>query len=486
MHLSDISAVQSRPRVWLAVVAAAAALLVVSPMLVGVADADHVSCGDVITESTTLTHDVGPCFNSNGLILRGEGVTLDLGGHRVFAASPNGPLENVGIRIGRSSGVTVQNGTVEGFDAGVEIVGGSGNTVQNVHAVNNINDMTEPWRFESRQAPSEQPDVVEGNVSEMQWRMEMLCFYGDGITTTDSDNNVIRHNTVVGNGPYGGITLVGDSDGNRVETNQVHDNNISNWNTRADGSQGSALCGATLPGAPGMQRGRQTQAMGIRLEGPGADENTIEGNQVTDGALAGISIHSYVCTPAEGDPFGPQNPNEHNLITKNRVSSTGDERRVTADGFESTEQDDFADGISSMAQGPIGRVTCTSHNNTITDNTSMDNDRHGVSLHRTVEATEVSGNVANRNGGSGILVAEEAMNNTLHRNRGHQNAEFDGFDGNADCDNNDWMANRFKTVNQPCVAAGGTGWVGGPGKSGQAPGHTGDAGAANRGRPDSE
>lgn len=470
------------PRSLSLIVAAAAALLMVTTVLGGSASADHIDCGTIITEDTTLTHDVGPCFNSDGLIVRGDDITLDLGGHTVFAASPNGPLENVGVRLGRVSGVTVQNGTVEGFDAGVFIAFGGNNTVQRITALNNINDMEEPWRFQSGQAPANQPDVVEGNVTAEQWGQEMLCFFGDGITTETSDNNVIRHNTVVDNGPYGGITLVGFSSGNRVERNQVHANNISNWTTRADGSEGTGLCGATLPGAPGMQRGREVQSIGIRLEGPGATNNVIEGNHVTEGALVGISIHSYVCHPQPGEPR-PGEPNDNNLIAKNTVRDTGGERRFVDGQFVESESDSFADGISSMAQGPIGSVTCTSHDNTIVDNTSMDNDRHGVSLHRTVETTEVSGNVANRNGASGIWVADEAVDNTLHRNRGHQNAEADGFDGNDDCDNNDWMRNRFRTVNQPCVATAGTGWVGGPGNSGQAPGQDGDAGPAARGRP---
>lgn len=456
----------------------AAALLMVASLLAGTAAAsDGIECGDIITADTTLTHDLGPC-PGNGLIVRGDGITLDLGGHRIFA--DNVPMEQVGIRIGRSHGVAVQNGTVEGFDAGVEIVGGGGNTVQHITAVNNINDMLEPWRFERGEGPMDQPDVKEGNVSAGQWLADMLCFYGDGITVTSSDDNVIRHNVAMNNGPYGGITLVGDSDRNRVENNRAHANNINSYTTRADGSQGSALCGATLPGAPGMQRGREVQAMGIRIEGPGADENVVEGNEVTDSALVGISIHSYVCIAPPGHPGGTEQPNEHNVISKNRVSSTGDERRFIDGEFVSVERDSFADGIGSLSQGPILRVTCTSHNNTIVDNHSSDNDRHGVSVHTTVENTEVSGNVAMRNGGSGIWVAGPrlnpdgtvrtpgASNNTLERNRAFRNTEDDGFDGNVDCDNNAWNANHFGTVNQECVASGGTGWVGGPGQSGGA------------------
>jgi parallel beta-helix repeat protein len=48
-----------------------------------------------------------------------------------------------------------------------------------------------------------------------------------------------------------------------------------------------------------------------------------------------------------------------------------------------------------------------------------------------------------------------AVNNTLMNNSGANNAERDGRDDNAGCDNNHWAANRFGTVNQQCVAAGG-------------------------------
>lgn len=62
------------------------------------------------------------------------------------------------------------------------------------------------------------------------------------------------------------------------------------------------------------------------------------------------------------------------------------------------------------------------------------------------------------------------MDNTLKDNRGHDNAVLDGEDENKDCGTNKWAHNRFVTVNQKCVAAGGgTGWVGGPGGKGTRP-----------------
>lgn len=132
-----------------------------------------------------------------------------------------------------------------------------------------------------------------------------------------------------------------------------------------------------------------------------------------------------------GEPR-PGFPNEENLITKNKVCSTGDERRFIDGQFVSSESDAFADGIA---------------------------------LHETVQDTVVNRNVANKNAGSGVYVAGPRLNpdgtvrtpgatdNTLHRDKAHRNAEFDGFDGNEDCDNNS-LAVQSVPDRQPALRRG--------------------------------
>jgi parallel beta-helix repeat protein len=414
------------------------ALLVTLTALANPASAAHVECGDVITTDTTLDSDLGPC-PGNGLIVRADNITLDLNGHRIFAA--NGPEETVGVLLGRVRGVTVRNGTVEGFDAGVAVNGGGGNTVTGITAQNNINDKMEPFPFTPRTPlPPEQAPL-------------MVCDYGDGITTFGSDGNVIEGNRVIGNGPYSGISLVDDSDDNVVRDNLVQDNNVLNRTTNVDGDPVNSLCGGTA-GGPGMQRGRTVQDIGIRIEGPGANGNQVVSNDVDNNSLVGISIHSYVCNPLPGATAGQ--PNTGNVIAKNDVRRTG---------LETSDLDPIADGIASLAQGPIGRVTCTSPDNTITENRSTDNMRHGISLARTVSGTTVDRNVATGNAVDGVRVDNTAVDNTLTANRGQGNGEHDGHDANERCDNNKWRANRFDTVNQPCVL--------GPGASGNTPGRNG-------------
>lgn len=411
--------------------AAAAAALAGLVVAGAPANATHVQCGAVITQSVTLDSNVGPC-PGNGIVVRGNNITVNLNGFRVFAA--NGPEETAGIRLGMVSGVTVMNGTVEGFDAGIAIFGGSGNRIRGVTVQNNINDLQEPFAWTpGTPMPAEQQPL-------------MLCDLGDGITTFNSDNNVIEGNRVVNNGPFSGIALVDESDNNVVRGNQVLDNNAVNISNRANGTTGPGLCGATAPGTPGMQRGREVQAIGIRVEGPGGNNNQIQGNQVVNSALVGISLHSHVCNAEQGDPRGNQQPNTGNFIVGNDVRRTG---------AETSTIDPFADGIASLAQGPIGRVTCAPFGNTIAGNRSSENMRHGISLNTLTTQTVVDRNVVLNNAATGVAVDERATDNTLTGNRGQGNARFDGADRNPNCDNNDWRANAFVRVNQPCVAGGG-------------------------------
>lgn len=42
-----------------------------------------VSCGQEITESVTLTDDLGPCVE-DGLVITADGITVDLNGHTII------------------------------------------------------------------------------------------------------------------------------------------------------------------------------------------------------------------------------------------------------------------------------------------------------------------------------------------------------------------------------------------------------------------
>ena len=304
----------------------------------GPAQAAHVQCGDVITTSVTLDSDVGPC-PGDGLVVRGSNITIDLGGHRVFAA--NGSGDNAGIRLANVTGVTVVNGTVEGFDAGIAIMGGSGNTVRDVTARNNINDGQGP-----------------------------PCDLGDGIAVLDSDNNRLESNDVIHNGPFGGISLIGDSDGNQMRGNRALDNNVV--------------------GVPRSGCGNLRQDEGIRIEGPGANNNRAEANLVQRSLLAGIGLHGHVCSDEFGDEI--EEPNAGNSVVGNDVSQTAGSTQAS-------------DGISVLAQGPLGTVTCAATQNTFVGNRSVDNARDGIFVAATSTGNTINTNRVDANARDGIRLS---------------------------------------------------------------------------------
>ncbi|MDQ6874593.1 MAG: right-handed parallel beta-helix repeat-containing protein, partial [Actinomycetota bacterium] len=196
-------------------VIAASALFVVSGLTMSgpASAADTIHCGSVITTSTTLHADVGPC-PTNGLIIAASNITLNLGGHSVIGTfttqSPNPPTNIVdgdGIHLTNVHGVKVLAGSVYHFAVGVRLDGSSGNTVSGLNVHDNIGIL---------------PSDAANN--------------GDGIALLASNNNLIDHNIVRHNGPWDGIATLssdggdGGTDGasyNTITNNRIIDNNVA-------------------------------------------------------------------------------------------------------------------------------------------------------------------------------------------------------------------------------------------------------------------
>ncbi|MCA1683679.1 MAG: right-handed parallel beta-helix repeat-containing protein [Actinobacteria bacterium] len=327
----------------------------------------------------------------------------------------------MGIHLLNVQNSRVKNGLVRGFDAGIVVEGGSSNWVTGVIARDNINDLTGP------------------------------CELGDGILTVSSDDNIIEGNTVVHNGPYSGVSLVLDSDDNQVRDNIVDDSNVPN-----------ILPHRNITGPCGAPFSRPIQDIGIRVEGPGANNNIVSNNRVTDSAIGGITIHGYVCHPPTGGT--PADPNSNNSVLNNSVSGTGGTTYLL---------DPLAVGIAVFSQGPL-TVTCVAFNNTISGNNSSNNFLDGINLNARTSGNRVENNTTDNNLRDGLRVSGPPMNtatvpptpiidpttgqpfpgatnNTLTGNSGHGNVEWDGADLNENCDNNRWRRSDFGTVNQPCV-----------------------------------
>jgi parallel beta-helix repeat protein len=181
-------------------------------------------------------------------------------------------------------------GTVSGFEAGVVIDGGSANTVENITARDNIG------RDDFRNAD-----------------------LGDGIIVFDSPSNRILNNTVVHNGIFDGIGVLGEaSDNTIIQGNTVED-------TVGAGGGGASGQGIIINGADGRTRelitGTKTESNIVRRSASGGISNinntdaTVMGNIVEDNGLTnnagnGIGIRAG---------FGFQGTATRILVQDNRV-----------------------------------------------------------------------------------------------------------------------------------------------------------------------
>jgi len=308
------------------------------------------ACGATVTAATgdvvNITKNVGPCA-TDGLIVTGTGFTVNLQGHTVFGVdrvdgTRNAtPGDQAGIHMKGATRVTVRNGTIHSFDSGVFIDGApgsasSGDTVSSLYIHDNINDQLAP-----------------------------PCDLGDGVTITGSNNNQVLSNRVNHNGPYGGVSVVENSDGNVIKSNsEIDDNNVI--------GVGGGGCGNTQ------------QDEGVRIEGPGAQNNRAEANNIERSLLSGIGLHGSLtgggCTTT--DP----NRNSDNVFVNNYVRSTVEE------------------GMQTIPNGDPGVATCLAFRNTFTGNSFIANGNYGMYFGPTSTDNTVNNNVVTSNGIDGILL----------------------------------------------------------------------------------
>ncbi|MDQ6838424.1 MAG: right-handed parallel beta-helix repeat-containing protein [Actinomycetota bacterium] len=448
-----------------------------------------IKCGTFLSGNVTAANSIGPCPVGDAIKISASGTVLNLAGHSIQCSNFDNHLrkEQVGVHIMGASNVTVKNGSVYDCDAGVAIEGGANNTVSGITAHDNVAHV-----------------LVSGPVNPDN-PLTTPCNFGDGITTLSSSGNHITGNLVYSNGPFSGISLVDNSDNNMVTGNQVYQQNIPNLLPPPAPAGTNGPCGPFSATPQGQ--GRADQDIGIRVEGPGADNNQVVGNQVHDNMLDGITVHGYVCLNGAGPTPPPGLPprgtsNTGTLIKGNSVFSNGfdlDQLGQPVPGGSAQGQD----GIAILRQGPFGVIVCASHDTTIIGNSSTNNARYGIFVPPTGDQllpahNTVNANLVNNNGLQGIHVdgpflacplghgtdtgptfcnvvreiRPGSIDNTLVGNQGSGNGTHivgsniggrDGWDGNVGCDNNHWVANIFGTVNQACVAAnGGTGTPIGP------------------------
>ena len=105
------------------------------------------SCGQVITQNVILTSNLN-CAESDGLIVDASDIVVDLNGHTISGPDVDSDTKTsskVGIMIPNMNNVVVQDGTIEGFQAGILMTGSQNVEVKGIVTKNNQIGLFRYW-----------------------------------------------------------------------------------------------------------------------------------------------------------------------------------------------------------------------------------------------------------------------------------------------------------------------------------------------------
>lgn len=315
------------------------------------APANHLGCGDTITQDTTFDSDVVCTGSTPGISLGAPGVTIDLNGHLLRHADAGPGIENRGF-----ADVTIQNGSVHTEQSdGIDLIDADHNTLRGLEVVRVGGGNLGPtpvvltrsddaliegngfygWTGALRLSQSNRVVIRANRTGYFRCALEGDCSTfatGGGISLTDSDDNVVAENllsqgingastgsernlftrnsitlsisTGLGVGGEGNLAYkntvfhnsfngIGASGGARVEKNEAFDN----------GGAGIAAFGAgTLVS---HNRAYQNRDDGINVFNAGP---IVERNRADDNGDLGIEAHPGVVDGGGNKASGNGNP----------------------------------------------------------------------------------------------------------------------------------------------------------------------------------
>lgn len=223
---------------WLAGVAtglltATTVILVATPVVAATR-----SCGDVITQSMTLQHNM-VCLQGPGLVIGADNVTLDLGGHHIEIGDGGGS----GVVVDGFDRVGVQNGRVwTHFGVGVYLSDSDNSRVRRLHSFGEYAGLlvtgsvnvhiaqsevfSDPFFQGLRLIDTHDSTIIGIRASALRLssshrnRIGNSRFTGDWSATVDSDHNTFHHNEF--SGSEGGVEFGGR--GNVIRNNRASGN----------------------------------------------------------------------------------------------------------------------------------------------------------------------------------------------------------------------------------------------------------------------
>jgi parallel beta-helix repeat protein len=260
--------------------------ILAAPLVLGIgaagspAKGQSVACGDTVTQSVKLTADLH-CSTSDGLDVGANHITIDLGGHTIFGASPYN-----GVAANGYAYTTIKNGAITGFAGAVFLVTAPLTTITGIVA---------------RQNPSVAIGATNSTFTSVS-KVTVVAYGYEGVYLQSDGSSLTKSTVSAASNPVGiGVVTWGSGDtvsGNTVSAsagagvlvqygggNQVTKNDVQgagNDGIRLYDTQGAVVSANTVTGSTGV---------GILVEST-SDGTALAKNTVSASAADGIEISS--------------------------------------------------------------------------------------------------------------------------------------------------------------------------------------------------
>jgi len=407
--MGSIQGVRMR-RVLFAGASALAVLVVPTALATDAVASPVVACGQTVTHSVELTHDLLNC-PGDGLKVGASHITIDLHGHVIDGVNAAG---SVGVNDNGHNAVVVKNGTVRDFFAyGVALQSAPNSTVQGL-AISKIGAggvagdasagilvQNSPWST-----------VTANTVSNA-----VTAYQSDGVDVLSSAHTVVKSNTSVHNAWDGLFVL--DSPNSTVQGNELS-GNMNNGAEINSGADGVVVTGnhANKNALDGIVVGAISKAR-------------IAGNAATGNGDTGLfffdlrdSVASGNCLTGNGTgldlEFG-QSGSTGNTLSHNNASNnvTG----IFVDASDNVVADNVANANTGAPGEGGGVIVAGATGNTLTGNVATHNLDVGIGVFEDLPGDSAGNrlghNVANDNAAHGIDVVAGTINdggNSAHHN----------------------------------------------------------------------
>jgi CSLREA domain-containing protein len=380
-----------------------------------VTDETTVTCGQVLTQSTTLANDLVGCMGE-GLIIGAPNIVVDLNGHSITSGLllPAGQEGGgyPGIRNGGHTNVVIRNGTVSGFDYGVVLgAGTTHNVVENLTLTGNT--LAGVYLFDADNGRT--GNTIRGN------------HFNHNVETglrieSESEKSLIENNTFIGNGMS--IYLLA-SNGHTIQNNEISGVLL---NPLLDSDAGIVMENSSRNVLLDNDIS-DTGDAGVIIH-MGSHNNRVEGGVMTRNGDAGVVIADSDGNQVIGILAHQQSDggvvlnNAHNTVVRDsdlRFNPSG----VDASNANNllVENNDASDALQAgfgLGSGLNMRILNNVANRTGGAGISMEGAEFDA-LGNPVGGALIEGNTTNENGQDGITVADGGhtiKNNTAYNNFG--------------------------------------------------------------------